>query len=217
MRASLRSITGVLLSVALLAAAYWGGERIVARHGGMRGATDIAGLVWPVQPVLEPFALEDVRGGRLDQDSLRGHWTLLFLGYTHCPDICPTTLDTLAKASVRLRDFRPFARDGQVLFVSVDYARDTPAVMRPYVEYFNPAFRAARAAPAQLHLLTRQLEMSVVKTSSDEQAGYWFDHSSEIVLIGPDLRVLALFDFPHEPVDIAQRVRAVIRFTQRPR
>jgi len=213
----LRTTAGVLLSLAMLAGAYWGGERIVARHGGMVAAADIPGLLWPIQPVLQPFALEDMRGGRLNEESLRGHWTLLFLGYTHCPDICPTTLHTLAQASARLRDFAPFAQDGQVLFVSVDYARDTPAVLRPYVEYFNPAFRAASAPPAQLHVLIRQLDMTVVKTSGDDSEEYWFDHSSEIVMVGPDLKVLALFDFPHEPADIAQRVQAVINFTRRPR
>ena len=114
-------------------------------------------------------------------------------------------------------NFAPFAAHGQVLFVSVDYERDRGEALRRYVEYFNPAFRAASAPPAALHLLLRQLDMQAVKTSSDDSPDYAFEHSSEIVLVGPDLRVLALFDFPHEPADIAARVRAIVQFASQPR
>ncbi len=217
MRMSLRTCTGLLLAVALLCFAYDAGERLAARMGVGQGRPEVAGLLWPVQPELTPFALEDARGGAFDDRQLRGHWTLLFLGYTHCPDVCPTTLDTLAKASAALRDFAPFAAHGQVLFVSVDYERDRGEALRRYVEYFNPAFRAASAPPAALHLLLRQLDMQAVKTSSDDSPDYAFEHSSEIVLVGPDLRVLALFDFPHEPADIAARVRAIVQFASQPR
>lgn len=175
-------------------------------------APEIAGMLWPTQPTLEPFSLEDARGGSFDTSSLRGKWTLLFLGYTHCPDICPTTLATLKGVNNALRDFPTFARDGQVVFVSVDYERDKADVLRSYVEYFEPSFRAASAAPAQLHLLLRRLDMTAVKTTSDDSPDYWYEHSSEIVLLGPDLRVLALFDYPHDAGDIAARLRAIIKF-----
>lgn len=217
MNISLRLCLGALLWLALLIAAYRGGDRLAASHGVGQGPPDVEGLLWPIQPTLLPFSLEDARGGPFTEAQLKGHWTLLFLGYTHCPDICPTTLDTLAKLSKRLQDFPPFAQAGQVLFVSVDYDRDRGEALRRYVEYFNPAFRAASAPPAPLHLLLRQLDMQAVKTSSDDSPDYFYDHSSEIVLLGPDLRVLALFDYPHEPADLAGRVRAVIGFMTQPR
>ena len=214
---TVRTSIGALLAAALLCAAWRAGDTLAARAGVGQGRPEVAGMLWPIQPTLTSFALDDARGGRFDEGQLRGHWTLLFLGYTHCPDICPTTLDTLAKASVRLRDFAPFAEHGQVLFVSVDGERDRGEALRRYVEYFNPAFRAASAPPAQLHLLLRQLDMQAVKISNDDSPDYFFDHASEIVLIGPDLRVLALFDYPHEPADLAGRVRTVVGFMAQPR
>ncbi len=203
-------LPAVLLLVALLL-----GPPLFAIASRDTAALDITGLLWPSQPRLAPFALEDARGGRLDESALRGKWTLLFLGFTHCPDICPTTLNTLRGVHQLLRDYPPFVRDGQVLFVSVDYERDTAAVLRPYVEYFDPSFRAASAPPAELHLLTRQLDMSAVKTSSDDGPDYWFEHSSEIVLIGPALQVVGLFDFPHAADDLATRIRAMIEFMRK--
>ena len=217
MRLTFRTVIGLLLASTLLGLAWRAGDALAARAGVGQGRPDVAGMLWPLQPELTPFALEDARGGQLDEGQLRGHWTLLFLGYTHCPDVCPTTLDTLAKASARLGDFAPFATRGQVLFVSVDHARDQGEPLRRYVEYFNPAFRAASAPPARLHLLLRQLDMQAVKTSSDSSPDYAYEHSSEIVLVGPDLRVWALFDFPHEPADIAARVRAIVGYAARPR
>lgn len=217
MQWTLRTAIGLLLAVALLGAAYRAGDALAARAGVGQGRPEVAGMLWPIQPELTPFALEDARGGVFDEAALRGHWTLLFLGFTHCPDVCPTTLDTLAKASAALRDFAPFAEHGQVLFVSVDHERDHGAPLRRYVEYFDPRFRAASAPPAALHLLLRQLDMQAVKTSSDASPDYAYEHSSEIVLVGPDLRVLALFEFPHQPADIAARVRAIVSFATQPR
>jgi protein SCO1/2 len=123
------------------------------------GPPNVAGFLWPEQPQVQPFVLDDARGGSLDQETLRGHWTLLFLGYTHCPDICPTTLATLKAANAALADSVPWAASGQVLFVSVDAERDTPARLKQYVGYFNPAFLAATGTAAQLHLVTTQLDM----------------------------------------------------------
>ncbi|MBK6660072.1 MAG: SCO family protein [Proteobacteria bacterium] len=217
MRWTLRNGIGVLLAATLLCMAWRAGDVIAARAGVGQGRPAVAGMLWPVQPELAPFALQDARGGRFDEAALRGRWTLLFLGYTHCPDVCPTTLDTLAKASAALRDFAPFAAYGQVLFVSVDHDRDHGESLRRYVEYFNPAFRAASAPPAELHGLLRQLDMQAVRISSDDSPDYAFEHSSEVVLVGPDLKVLALFDYPHEPADIAARVRAIVAFAARPR
>ncbi len=217
MRWTLRNGIGALLAAMLLCMAWRAGDAIAARAAVGQGRPAVAGMLWPVQPELAPFTLQDARGGRFDESALRGRWTLLFLGYTHCPDVCPTTLDTLAKASAALRDFAPFAAHGQVLFVSVDHDRDHGESLRRYVEYFNPGFRAASAPPADLHGLLRQLDMQAVRISSDDSPDYAFEHSSEVVLVGPDLKVLALFDYPHEPADIAARVRAIVAFATRPR
>lgn len=180
------------------------------------GPPKVAGFLWPVQPEMQAFVLDDARGGSLDQETLRGHWTLLFLGYTHCPDICPTTLATLKAANAALADSAPWAASGQVLFVSVDGERDTPALLKQYVGYFNPAFRAATGTVAQLHLLTTQLDMRYSRSSAEDPSQWWYDHSAHIVLIGPALQIVALFEPPHVATDLAERVRILLGYLTDP-
>lgn len=180
------------------------------------GPPNVAGLLWPVQPQLQSFVLDDAHGGNFDQEALRGHWTLLFLGYTHCPDICPTTLATLKAANAVLADSAPWAASGQVVFVSVDAERDTPEKLRQYVGYFNPAFHAATGTVAQLHLLTTQLDMRYTRSSADDPRQWWYDHSAHIVLIGPALHIVALFEPPHEAAELADRVRTLLAYLSDP-
>jgi protein SCO1 len=176
------------------------------------GPPAVASLVWPPAPPLEAFALVDQAGAVLDAGRLRGRWTLLFFGYTQCPDICPTTLATLADAYQRLRGDAMFARLGQVLFVSVDGERDTPEVLRAYTGHFNPDFIAASASAAELHLLTRQFGAQVVRVSGAEPSEYWFDHPSSVLLIDPALRVVGEFVPPLEARGIAEEVAAIVTY-----
>ena len=180
------------------------------------GPPNVAGFLWPVQPQVQPFVLDDARGGSLDQETLRGHWTLLFLGYTHCPDICPTTLDTLKATNAALAASAPWAASGQVLFISVDAERDTPARLKQYVGHFNPAFLAATGTAAQLHLVTTQLDMRYTRSSAEDPSQWWYDHSAHIVLISPALRIVALFEPPHVAADLAERVRTLLNYLTDP-
>ena len=81
------------------------------------------------------FTLLDHRGAPFTKESLKGDWTLLFFGFTHCPDICPTTMSFLAKLKKELETTE--AADTQVVMVTVDPARDTPEVLAAYVPYFD--------------------------------------------------------------------------------
>src|SRR5688572_28487024 len=93
--------------------------------------------LYPAQRALAPFELQQSDGTPLTADELRGHWTLVFLGFTHCPDVCPTTLSDLAAAQRQWADVPAGARP-RVLFVSVDPARDTPAKTGEYAAFFHP-------------------------------------------------------------------------------
>lgn len=192
--------------------AFWAGHYLAHSNDRREDAVPIEGFLWPNPPHLDQFSLQDDQGAVFDDSDLRGKWTLLFFGYTHCPDICPTTLVTLKAVREALRDFPAFDTHAQILFVSVDSERDTPEVLRSYVRYFDPTFRAATAPPEKLHLLTRQLGATFVKISSGESSNYWFDHSSSMLLIGPDLRVLGEFTPPHDAHDLAARIRRIINF-----
>lgn len=170
----------------------------------------VPGFLWPPPPPIEHLELIDTGGAVLDETKLNNRWTLVFFGYTSCPDICPTTMDTLKRVREKLVGHRTFDRAGQVLFVSVDAARDTPEALRAYVDYFNPEFLAGAASGEELYRLTEQFGVQVTKTSDEKSDQYYFDHPAYILLVGPDNRISGVFSPPLDAVDIAQQVRTII-------
>ena len=175
------------------------------------GPPKIEGLLWPDPPRIPAFALRTAQGAVLDQSALKGRWTLMFFGFTHCPDVCPTTLSTLKRATQQLQAVPAFASHGQVLFVSLDPERDTPEKLASYVSYFDPGFRAATGDDAALDALTRPLGVIRAKVPGAD-GEYTFDHTASIFLVDPDLRVLALFGLPHDATKIASAVKAITQF-----
>ena len=133
-----------------------------------------------------PFALTADDGRTVTDQSFRGRYVLLYFGYTSCQDVCPVTLSAVAEA---LDVLGPAAARVQPLFVTVDPQRDTPDVIRRYVEAFTPRLVGLTGTPGQL----RQMEQSyrVTSTTHPGGAGYTIDHSSVLYLIGPDGRFLA--------------------------
>jgi protein SCO1/2 len=116
------------------------------------------------------FELIDDHGDPFTRERLRGKWTLLFFGYTHCPDYCPTTLSTIAAAYRRWEQTDPgLAGHMQVIFVSLDPFRDTPGVLQDFIAYFDPRFIAATGEPAKLKRLTRF--MGIYYAYSDPDSG----------------------------------------------
>lgn len=139
------------------------------------------------------FELIDQRNRAFDRQALAGHWSLVFAGFTNCPDICPTTLTLFATLSKRLR-----RDDLQLVFVSVDPERDTPERIAGYLAYFDPELVGATGTGAQLENFTGQLGLAFVRNPG---AGgeYTMDHSTALVLIDPKVRVAAYFQPPHDP------------------
>jgi protein SCO1/2 len=137
---------------------------------------------------------------------------LLFFGFTHCPDVCPTTLATLKSLRAALADLPGFATRNQVLFVSVDPARDTPEALRTYDEYFDPDFRAATAAAERLNVLTRQLGILYARVETGGLGGYTMDHTASVLLVSPDKRLVGVFTPPHAVPELAARIRGIVDF-----
>lgn len=174
-------------------------------------APDIPGLLWPDPPVLANFGLEGSAGKPIDQHSLEGRWTLLFFGFTNCPDICPTTLAVLKQTVARLADYPPFREQGQVLFISLDPARDTPAQLAQYVQHFDTRFLAATGDDAALDAVTVPLGVIRAKVE-DGSGGYSIDHTASIFLIDPKLRVIGKFGLPHSAAMLDEGFRAITGF-----
>ena len=201
-----------LATLSLVVAAFAGGYAVGRHDAPVLMPPAIDGFLWPASPRLQAFSLRDEMGRDFTEASLAHHWTLLFFGYTYCPDVCPGTLAVLKQVASALQDTPALASQLQVVFVSVDAARDTPEVLRAYVRHFNPAFRAATAPLEQLHLLTRQLDADVARIADGGSDDYWFDHSTSIYLIAPDLRITGAFESPHEASDLAARLRGIYAF-----
>jgi protein SCO1/2 len=144
---------------------------------------------------LPDFSLIDQQGRSFGAANLRGHWSIMFFGYTNCPDFCPTTLATLAALAKRLRA-EPGAVLPQVVFVSVDAKRDTPAQLARYVPYFDPSFIGVTAADQpSIEAVARKLGVLVVITPMKDGT-YTVDHSGSLFVLDPDGRVAAILTGP---------------------
>jgi protein SCO1/2 len=158
---------------------------------------------------LPAFALVDDSSAAFGPENLRGRWTFVFFGFVNCPDICPTTLATLAAARRSLADL-PEDRQPSVVLVSVDPGRDTPALLGQYVAHFDPAFTGATGSAEAIDSLARALGVAVFIGPPDAEGNYAVDHSAAVFLVDPDARVAALFNTPHEAEAIARDYRRIV-------
>jgi protein SCO1 len=143
---------------------------------------------------------------------LQGHWSLLFFGFTRCPDICPNTLGLLQAVSAALRQEDHPAADGlQVVFVSVDPRHDTPAALKSYVEYFDPAFLGVTGPEPELQKLTGGLYMPYTYVPVGQAGDYTVEHSGALVLLNPQAQAVAYFSPPLRAASIVDDLRRLLR------
>jgi protein SCO1/2 len=145
--------------------------------------------------LLADFNLIDNRGRGFGAANLRGHWSLMFFGYTNCPDYCPTTLTTLAALERQMRAAGSVAPP-QVIFVSVDAKRDTPAQLNTFVPAFDPDFIGLTAAsqPA-IEALAKKWGVAVA-IQFTPNGDYIVDHSTVIFVIDPAGHLAAILTGP---------------------
>jgi protein SCO1 len=161
------------------------------RQAAMELATGT--LLTPSQ-ALPDFSLIDSQGRSFGPANLRGHWSLMFFGYTNCPDFCPTTLTTLAALQKRLRADNSTLP--QVIFVSVDAKRDTPAQLSKYVPYFDPEFIGLTAVDQPtIQAVAKQWGVAVMVRPAKD-GNYTVDHSSAIFVLDPAGRLAAVLSGP---------------------
>jgi len=154
------------------------------------------------------FAL-DTADRPVTRSDLAGQWSFLFFGFTNCADICPTTLQRLSAATERIGDTRtPVPR---VLFVAVDYRRDTPQSASRYARRFNPTFVGATGEQAALRRLADSVNAPFKVPEAPESADYMVEHSAAIFLLDPAGRIRALFSSSRtlSPQTIATEYRRI--------
>jgi protein SCO1/2 len=173
-----------LLSIAVLCIAAATGAFLSLKHSPKSPPTLATGAILAPARPLADFSLIDNHGREFGPLNLRGHWSLMFFGYTNCPDFCPSTLTTLAALEKKLRAGKAPAPP-QVIFVSVDAKRDTPAQLDKYVPYFDPQFIGLTAPDqASIEKMAKKWGVAVaVQPATD--GNYTVDHSGAIFVIDP--------------------------------
>ncbi len=160
---------------------------------------EVGAMVYETPVALQPFTLVDHRGQAFTQEQLKGHWSLIFFGFTSCPDICPLTLTELSQFYRQLEAESGAADRPQVIMVSVDPARDSTEKMAHYMSSFHEDFVGLNGPYEDVAALARQLFVShepppVMVAADDPHAGhampaveeYQIDHSGNILIINPE-------------------------------
>ena len=197
-----------IIAIVALAAGLglWLGVRY-AESGGAQQALRNA-LVYPQPKPVPEFSLTRSDGKAFTPGGLRGRWTLVFFGFTHCPDVCPTTLGTLREVRALL-DASPAKAPVQMLFVSIDPARDDPATLGKYTAFFSPSIIAATADDASLQAFTRALGVVYMRAPGGADDNYNMDHTASLLVIDPEARLHALIRPPHAADAIAADLRTL--------
>lgn len=135
--------------------------------------------------------------------NFKNKWSFIFFGYTHCPDICPTTLVTLKHIYTALKKHPQAAENIQVIFVSVDPERDNTKDLGKYVKYFNKDFIALTGTTKTIHDFAKQFSAAYFKEKETAPGEYLVGHTSSIFLVNPNTSVVASFSPPHDNATIA--------------
>ncbi len=202
---SSRLLAVAVVALILGAAAAWLTDSVKLT----RSAQATEGLLWPPPKTLEGFALLDQSGAPFTPERLTGKWSVLFFGFTHCPDICPSTLRLLEKASPA------FPADTQVVFVSVDPERDTPETVAQYVRFFHPGFIGVTGTPESMAEFTRSVGVLSMRTEADEHGNYSVDHSAALFLVDPRRRLVGIVTQPFTEESVSRLYRDIRKFVER--
>lgn len=185
-----RFLIGGIIAVLALLAGTWSALQL--RHSTGR-VDELASTRFPVARAIGAFELVDQHGTPFTNAALQGVWSFLFFGYTHCPDVCPTTLSVLNTVAQQLGS----DPDVRFIFVSVDPQRDTPEQLSRFVGYFNGDFVGVTGKPEAVAQLSKQLGVLYMRVASaDDPDSYLMDHTAGVFLVDPDARYHAVFTPP---------------------
>ena len=168
---------------------------------------ELMGSIWPDPQPLPGFELTDHLGNSFGPEQFRGHWTLVFFGYTSCPDICPTTMIPLAGMVAEIEKTGAVAP--QVVMVSVDPQRDDTDSLAKYVQSFNDDFIGANGDEAQLYAFALNMGAMYSKEEANLEGGYDVAHSASVFLVDPQVRKYGLFSPPLIPAFMAENLEQI--------
>ena len=171
----------------------------------LRGTEPIAVQTSGEALVGGPFEMINQSGETVTEADFRGRHTLIFFGFTYCPDVCPLTLEIIGAA---MDELGPLSEQVQPVFVTVDPERDTPAVLADYLSYFGDNIVGLTGTPAQVADMLSTYRVYAAKTGDVESEDYLMDHSTIVYLMGPDGRFMTHFSQITSPQDLAAQIQA---------
>ena len=154
-----------------------------------------------------PFSLTDHLGKRVTEKDFLGKYMLAFFGYTYCPDVCPTELQVMIAA---LEQMGPAADKIQPVFVTIDPQRDTPDVMKSYVENFSPRLVGLTGTPEEIAAMAKTFRVFYGKAGQAESPDYLMDHSSIVYLMAPDGRFIKHFTYTTDAAALADGIASAV-------
>lgn len=196
-------LLAMILTVAAVAGGLWFGQ---TRDGPDGAAT--AGAVPTGPNIGGPFTLVDQNGVTVTERDLLGHTTIVFFGYTFCPDVCPIGLNRITEALEQLG-----ARADKIVpyFFTIDPARDTPAALQEFAQHFHPRLRALTGTEEQVQqAVTAYKVYRKLDKRSPDDVEYVVDHTSLIYVLGPDGKYAAHFSHGTPVADMVARLRRLV-------
>lgn len=188
----------ILLFSALVAATFIGsGIALQQQTAGDRLWQQEGVMLFPQPLPLSDFSFINQHGETMTQADLTDRWKIMFFGYTFCPDICPTALADLSRSWKKLP--AEIQEKLQVVFISVDPARDSVESLQPYMNYFNPAFLAFTGNEASLKTIAPELNGFYARVEREDGQAYLMDHTANFVLVSPDWQYHGYIAPPHWP------------------
>ena len=201
-----RTLIAIIVAALAMAAGICA-ARAVLEHNSVQDELDATRF--PQAREIASFSLIDHNNAVFDNSVLKDRWSFIFFGYTHCPDVCPTTLSVLNSVAQKLGDLD---EDIRFVFLSVDPERDTPEQLAQFVSYFNSDFIGVTGTPEGIEQITRQLGVLHIRAQPEEGAsGYLVDHSASVFLFDPDGRYHAVFSPPLSADAIAGDFRKMLQ------
>ena len=203
---------GIVMTTASLAAMLAGVWFIASDRGHDSRAMllpDRVMIVFPDPKSLTDFVLTDHQNQGFDLSRLKGKWSFLFFGFTHCPDFCPTTLAVLARARDNMAKSKVGGEDIQFVFISVDPNRDTAGKLSQYVNYFHTSFLGVTGNDAQIGNLAGQLGAAYQVAITPGMEDYPVYHTVTVFLVDPRARYHAMFTPPLDAETISRRFKVL--------
>lgn len=205
-----RTTVLILLVALATGAGLWAAEYVHDRRNVSGPELQVVRRL-PTPRELPAFTLQQSDRTQLVPGELRGHWTVVFLGFTYCPDVCPTTLAQLAQAQKRWGAL-PESTRPRVLLVSVDPERDSIEKLGEYAHAFHKDTLAATADIPSLEAFAKSLSLVFIKVPAGQDAPpdqYTMDHSAALVVLDPQGRMAGVIQPPFQPKAIAEDLIAL--------